>query len=643
MGDEKSRTKGCRSRNCEENRSPQHDRCFRHAPCARDGVFDPAACEICSKDLEVIKDLPEETRHEASEWLRLKCQFESALALTIKYKRPQLRWATQSLAALFPGVGEVAESSSSSNQTSASVGSSSGRSESELGQLTSVLQQLCAKLMPSVTQPQIPPIESAKRSREENQGTSVSDSPQSKRQRSEIHDSPRLEESDVQSEMSESEHLRVESFSTEIKSLSSQGWVPAPSNWQFWEQAEGELRAFESSEKLGKITLTPVENIEIKSVNSPNGSLVLWRSRKAGYSDDSKAFPKLKSLANSLASMSSLMRSSSGMAPKVELGEIRTSNISIHSSIPLDISTCSFEKLVEWWKARSLYSSAQPPSQVKAQSNTKFNIRWPAESDAEKLVKFLSGGKLTKADFPKDYPLKDVNLISVDHTARQLAHSAWTVSSTLDILANLLSAASTTSAEDEQFDSRLCLHLASQAVSGIAALMAPHAQHLVEEAVSKRLDVRTNAIPAKLKAVEAKLLSSEPFSQKPCGSGESFQGIVNEAQPMQVSLPPQFYRTVMSNQPGQSSSYKNNSYGNKSQDNRQGGKNWSNKGFFQNNRGKSGYSNRNYKANFGKGNNSRQQYKDGTKEDNDNNNKSGYNPKYNRGYQGKSGNGGKSQ
>ena len=169
----------------------------------------------------------------------------------------------------------------------------------------------------------------------------------------------------------------------------------------------------------------------------------------------------------------------------------------------------------------------------------------------------MSASKVTKSDFPKDFVPKDGDLLAADNTARQTAQAAWTATFSLDILSTLLSVASATSIQDEEFDSRLVLHLASKAVSGIAALLAPHTQQLVEDAISKRLALRTNAIPPKFKTLIPKFLASDPLSQKPCGAGELFQGIVNEApQPLQVNLPPQFYQAVFRSQNNYGSSAK---------------------------------------------------------------------------------------
>ena len=283
---------------------------------------------------------------------------------------------------------------------------------------------------------------------------------------------------------------------------------------------------------------------------------------------------------------------------------------------------------------------------TKGISSTKFSIRWPSDSDPDKISKFLSSSKINKADFPKDFPPKDVELMSADNAARQLAQAAWTVSSAIDVLSSLLGVASTAAAEDDKLDSGLILHLASQAVTGIGAMLAPHAPHLVEEAISKRLELRANAIPAKLKSVESKLLSAEPFAQKPCGSGVSFQGIANEApQPLQVSLPASFYRAVIHNPSNQNFSYRKDNFYNRNQDNRKNNKNWYNNNwynnnnknrFFQNRRGKFNNKN-NSKTDNGKRNQGNNQDKDTKGEYDNNKNRYDNHSKYNRNNSGKYG------
>ena len=633
MAGESPPAKECRSRGCHELRAPNHDRCARHAPCARSGVFVPSECKECSECLDKIKELPPDTLQDAPEWLRLKQQFTDAHALTVKHKRPELLWESPTLAALFPGLGKVADTVSTSGSSRAKTATAENPIKAaDLGQLTAVLQQLYAHLsIPAPPGRDHWGTDSPKRTREGSTEPEDGQGPEPKRPREE---NIRQSQEDEFSGPEDPEAVRMESLSKEITTLSTQGWLPAPSNWQIWNQTEGQLMAFEPIEKDGRTSIAPIQNIDLKSMEGPEGPIILWRSKKAEHTDEStNAYPKLKALANSLASMSSLLKKRSDNVPAVELGDIRSSTITMHSTFPSEASGGRFEELVKWWKSKAIYSAAQPPSSKKSSSSqAKLSIRWPQDSEAEKLAKFLSAPKVTKSDFPKDFQpaAKNQDLLAKDHTARQLAFSAWTVSSTLDVLSNMLSTASTAAAEDVKFDSTLLLHLSSQAITGVAALLAPHTQHLVEEAVSKRLELRGSVIPAKLKPLESKLLSAEPFAQKPCGTGEEFQLIVNESQPMQVSLPPQFYASLNKSQSNYQSNFAKNSFG-KNTDNRSSKSSNPNfKGnFFRGN----GRGRQNYGSGYGQTSRGKPQSKDGTERASDNSSRTDSSSKQKGNYQ----------
>ena len=625
MADESPVSKECRSRGCHESRSQHHDRCARHAPCARSGAFDPSLCEECHSRLAIVLSLPSDSRQTCPEWLQLKEQFIEAHALTVKHKRPELGWKSAEVSALFPDIGRVAPSPHSSKDSAdASQGSaarmtapgdtptpsvsvSQGNTEAlpagaDLGQLTAVLQQLCSHfLKPGCEKPGI-----SKRPREEVLSYDSDGSLSSEAKRSRLDDeasSPQHGASPIDISVSEREALLTEALAKEVANLTSQGWIPAPTNWQFWEQTEGQFTAFESMEKEGKTSITPVPNIEIKAIESASGPpVILWRSKKVESNEESaKAFPRLKALGNSLASLSAILRKRSESVPKVELADVRSNNIAIQSTVPAEFPSCQLEELTKWWNSKSVYSAAQPPSQAKGAITTKFTVRWPQNSNADKMHQFLSASKITKADFPKSFPVKDMELVAADNSARQVAQSAWTASSTLDVLSNMLTAACSAATDDPNFDSGLVLQLTSQAVSGVAAILAPHTQRLVEDAIDKRLKLRSSVIPAKYKTVESKLLNTEPFDPKPCGAGEGFQTIVNDVpQPVQVTLPPQFYRNVnrsQSDQRGNSFNYS----ANKSRFNRDTHKDTESKGnFFRGNQKGKQFDKANNKTNYGK-------------------------------------------
>ena len=550
----------CKSRSCREPRAQDHERCARHSSCSSTGTFIPDRCSICKPVLEKVLELPQESREEASEWLYIKNLFLASSALAKKLKKPELLWESSNLAGIFREPGKVATKSGSSRESSSS-------SNQNLAELTSVVKKLCEKLDKSFTNngkgsPQKP---SKRRRIESETGTSDDDddeNQQDKRRRTFIPPdvdtyAPSSEGIPSLDQLSDSRSLNQE-----MDSLKDQGWNSVPSHWQVWEQDCGSLAAFEPVQKEGDIVLSAIQNIDLKVIEFPENPVLLWRSRKSvGTVDQHRSFQKVKAVSNALSSLSTMLQIRNATAPRVSISDIKSGNISMSSSVP-EASCCKFDTLSEWWKAKAIYPNAQPPSITENTPSTKINIAWPAESGHSKLSEFLSGSKISKSDFPKEFAPKDVEMISADNRARLLAQSAWQTSCSLDLLSSLLTACRSEADKDDKFDCKLVVDLAAKAVSGIAAFLAPHTQGLVEDAIDKRLKLRSSVISEKLKPVESKLLSAEPFSQKPCGSGLAFQEIANEApKPLQVTLPPQVYKALTSNQAGQSRSFKGSSGG----------------------------------------------------------------------------------
>ena len=571
MSERSRSSKSCKSRYCEERRDQDHDRCARHAPCSSSGTFDPGRCTTCAKlATEVLKTSPSEVQQHPY-WILLRDQYENAARLYKKYKEKELPWASNDLAALFSN-GNVNASAENESVVEQQIAV-----EENFGDSTQASKQGSAKV--SEVAGKKTRSRGSKRARK---GSSRGSSRSSKRSRR-ITDSSSESESDSHIDQEQDmgdessmprqrsliscddqaasqgeracdpefppdvNQIEWEMTTKETANLKLQGWVPAPATWKIWEQAEGQLSAFETVEEDGAAKLTQIQNIDLKHIESPNGPLVFWRSRKSELDPDAQTpFQKIKALGNALCNMSTLLKTKPITIPNIEIADIRANNVSLQASLPISSTTTNFEVLSNWWKTKAVYSAAQPPSNTPGQTNAKVNIRWPADSDYEKMSKFLAPSKITKTDFPKDFTPKDMDLITKDNQARQRAFTAWQTSSILDLLSDMLSAASKYAAPGTAVDNNsLLLQLASQAVTGVAAMLAPHTQHLMEDAITKRFELRSNTIPSKLKSVENKLLGADPFSEKPCGSGESFQQIANDApQPIQVTLPPQFYSAI---------------------------------------------------------------------------------------------------
>ena len=543
----------CKSRSCREPRAQDHERCARHSSCSSTGTFIPNRCSICKPILEKVLELPQESREEASEWLYIKNLFLASSALATKLKKPELLWESSNLAGIFKEPNKVAPRSGSSSRSS--------NSNQNLAELTSVVLRLCKKLDDSlVNKGEDSSQKSSKRRRTGSEtGTSDDDDEdqQEKRRRTDDTYAPSSQGIPSLDQLADSRNLNQE-----MDSLKDQGWNSVPSHWLVYEQDCGSLAAYEPVQKEGDIVLSAIQNIDLKVLEFPENPVLLWRSRKSvGTVDQQRSFHKVKAVSNTLSSLSTMLQIRNANAPRVSISDIKSGNISMSSSVP-EASCCKFDTQSEWWKAKAIYPNAQPPSATNYTPSTKINIAWPTDSGHSKLSEFLSGSKISKSDFPKEFAPKDVEMISADNRARLQAQSAWQTSCSLDLLSGLLTACSSEADKDDKFDCKLVVDLAAKAVSGIAALLAPHTQGLVEDAIDKRLKLRSSVISEKLKPVESKLLSAEPFSQKPCGSGLVFQEIANDApKPLQVTLPPQVYKALTSNQAGQNRSFNKGSSG----------------------------------------------------------------------------------
>lgn len=467
-----------------------------------------------------------------------------------KFKKPELRWASSEVAAWFKGQGRVAES----------PGAVTGVAE-----LASMVKMLCDRIDSSLTNKQDPKLQAKRNSERENPDLSSEDENFQPPKRRRIGEFPDDASNATETEGHLDRILQVDtaSLQRELESLKEQGWNTVPSNWQVWEQDNGTLVAFEQVQKDGAILMAPIQNVDLKVIEFPDNPTLLWRSGKPVVpAEASRPFQRVKGLGNALSALSTMLKTRDVPAPSVNISEIKPGNVSVSASIPTVSSCCKFEELAEWWKAKATYANAQAPSTSSGSSSSKFSFTWPAESGHSKLSEFLSASKISKADFPKEFAPKDMELIATDNRARLLAQSAWQTSCSLDLLTNLLGSCSAESKKDKDFDCKLVVELAAKAVAGIASYLAPHTQSLVEEAIDKRLKLRANGISEKLKSVESKLLSAEPFAQKPCGSGVTFQEIANEApKPAQVLLPPQVYKALTANQNSYGKSYNKGSGG----------------------------------------------------------------------------------
>ena len=535
-------TMACNLDSCAIPCSEDHEFCALHAACAATGIFDPEACTVCAAWITVIRETRPELRSSLPEWTLLKNQFLMAHLMTIQQNKVELRWVSTEIAELFPGIGLVATSPGSSRESS-----SVDQRTNELRDVMGMLHELQSQITRSSRS-------RTKRSRSRTRDRSRSRSHRRRRYRRYSSSSSSSSYSDSSSsserptsasnpaEGSKAPSVQKPTTPKEPSSLQAQGWIPAPANWQLWERTPGDLKVFCTTVQDGRSVLTEVENIDVTSIETADGPAIFWRGRKTDSKvDTARPFNRIKSMAGGLVGIGTLVKPYAP-ALSVEMGEIRPNTVTIHSTAPVSTPSCSVEELTKWWKSKAMFSSAPAPSTMK--TTAKLNVVWPENSPSNTLGKFLEA-KISKGDFPSDFQVKEGETLAADNQTRQRAFQSWQVLSSLELTQDLLESVSMAASQDKNFDSKLIVKLASGVISGVAALMAPLTQTLVEEAVSKRLELLSNSVPEKYKTVKSRLLDAEPLSVKPFGGAESVQAILSTMpQPLEVQLPEQFYKAI---------------------------------------------------------------------------------------------------
>ena len=302
----------CDHGSCEAPCSEGHTSCARHAACARAGVFDPERCPVCAGWITVIRETHPDSRSELPEWLRLKDQFLLAHLMTIQQNRVELRWASAEAASLFPGLGMAAEPAGNSGSSLRT-----GPSSSNVNIVMELIHQLNSHLgatgrsksRQSRSRTRYSPTI---RRRPSSSSSSSRSRTRGKRRRRYSSTSSTSSSSSTNERIPAGSKVPAESTvpanqtSTpkDSGSLQSQGWIPAPANWQLWERAAGELKVFQTTVQDGRSVLTEVENVDVTTIETADGPAMFWRGRKVENKlEPSRPFNRIKAMAGGLVGL----------------------------------------------------------------------------------------------------------------------------------------------------------------------------------------------------------------------------------------------------------------------------------------------------------------------------------------------------
>ena len=612
MSQSTSPIRKCRSRKCESARLIFHAQCVAHCDCVKSLVYKPEECEVCLPLVKEIQEFDQEKLEESSAWNKLSKLLGEASNIINDQKSVKLCWPSPGWANIFPQLS--LSTPTKEDEREEEVTEVQSEDADSLRGISKILQQIFDNQMKDQERGKKHKKKRRRRysssdSSSSSQSSSSEDEQETrrsrKRRRHRIYSTSDDEFSQaVPDEATGSSSVRGTSqaigdkeggFQRQqdqtVEGLCNLGWLPIPKHWKVCELLDKSLAAFHTINLEGEEKFEMVKNVELKQVEFRETKSFVWRTMKGSMEgEEDRPFRKIKGMASALASISTLVQDSS---TSIKLGDIKPYMITLQAEEKQILSSGqAYEDIIKWWKAKANNSSAQPPSSNNGNS-VKFNIVWPKGSENENMSKFLGGGKIGKSDFPDEFR-NDAKLITADNKARSLANQAWQVSAVLELLQDCLKAITKEVTTNKEFDNELAWNLVSKVVSGAKALMEPHTQLLIEDSVEKRLEVRSEAIPGKLKAIQKKVMSADPLCPKPCGSSETLQHTIDSMpQPMTLNLPSEFYKMMEKNNE-QKKTYKPN--WNYKKDKNYRDNRYNNKNYFR--KGKDNYKNKRYDGRY---------------------------------------------
>ena len=162
----------------------------------------------------------------------------------------------------------------------------------------------------------------------------------------------------------------------------------------------------------------------------------------------------------------------------------------------------------------------------------------------------LSAPKARKEDFLYRLKVPHSKLLGEDLESRTTALRSWTVLSLLDVLEKLASSSVSAARTDGTFDLLFAMERISGALTGISTLLLPVVRSHVEEAVAKRIEVRSASIPKDLDKIRVDLLAFSPAHPLPFGDQDLLRSMVKEVPlPVQLNLPARFYQVLGDSRP----------------------------------------------------------------------------------------------
>ena len=562
--------------------TPGHPECPIHSPCLVGSSYDPTKCPVCKARLEVVlarrrcaPDGDPRLLRDLHEWALIRTQFVTAADCLLS-RDVALQWANEELASFFqplmaprhpPGPPvPPTPSTSTSSPVPPLPKVVSAPDPSRAQEAISLLTEYFARAPrrsrspgPRVG-PSVPVSDHLQPGRPRVRRRSISPSTSSKRQRqsrrhrsrgsrspsptSDVSSGSRPPSSGARSDVEESAASDLSygalpsAYGDSGRSL-PKGWQALPSSWTIVMSQDGQPSACDKVRYGGEVHLV-LKDVELKWwTGEGSDSKYLWRPwRVAPDEVVPRPVSEVSSMAADLTALSQLLSSCDESAPEVSQVTSSSRNPRLRvSGMGAPSYPDSAEIRCLWDRLSGLSRKTSDPDSLKVRP-PKCSVQWPAGSVLSEVQDFLSAPKARKEDFYYRLKVPSARVLGEDFSSRTSALQSWSVLSLLDVLGGLASSSATAARDLEGFDSAFALDKISGAMKGLSALLVPVVRTQLEEAVSRRLAVRSAAIPKDLDKIRVDLLASSPLHPLPLGDQGALRSMIKEVPlPMQLTLP----------------------------------------------------------------------------------------------------------
>ena len=182
----------------------------------------------------------------------------------------------------------------------------------------------------------------------------------------------------------------------------------------------------------------------------------------------------------------------------------------------------------ETWAAKAAGDKSSGKESDDTRNDPKpVNQTWPESSAERKVFRFLQESTLDHKIVPGGLTTPSDSVIKKDKDNRATALRLLQVNADIDILSNVLGAATSSHRPRSAQDTQTILSSTRVALDGISALLAPLTRDMLKEAITQRVTLREKAIPEDKAPLKPQLLNLEPLSPFLYGPRETVSTLIN--------------------------------------------------------------------------------------------------------------------